>query len=313
MTGGPLADKIARRIRAEGPLSVAAYMAMALYDPELGYYTTRQPIGSGGDFITAPEISQIFGELIGLWCALMWQRLGCPDRVILAELGPGSGTLAADLLRGAAVVPEFRRALQLHLIEISPILRAEQQRRLAAADPIWLERADDLPVGPLLVVSNEFLDALPIRQLVRGVRHWAERMVALDPAGRFAFVDGPESPLLSLLVPQALRDTVTFWLGVRDLPAGSGIGGGAWRVAEVPAGCGFVCRLRPVSEHRRGKPARGAAPPAGRRARSAGQRRSQRRCRFCRLCRGRRRGRCGGARSGAARRVFATAGGGAEA
>ncbi|MFZ3237780.1 MAG: SAM-dependent methyltransferase, partial [Stellaceae bacterium] len=207
MTGGPLADKIARRIRAEGPLSVAAYMAMALYDPELGYYTTRQPIGSGGDFITAPEISQIFGELIGLWCALMWQRLGRPDRVILAELGPGSGTLAADLLRGAAVVPEFRRALRLHLVEISPILRAEQQRRLAAADPVWLKQVDDLPDGTLLLVANEFLDALPIRQLVRGARHWAERMVALDREGRFAFVDGPESQVLSLLVPPALRDT----------------------------------------------------------------------------------------------------------
>jgi NADH dehydrogenase [ubiquinone] 1 alpha subcomplex assembly factor 7 len=207
VTGDRLADKIARRIRAEGPLSVAAYMAMALYDPELGYYATRRPLGAGGDFITASEISQIFGELIGLWCALMWQCIGSPARVILAELGPGSGALAADLLRGAAAVPEFRGALRLCLVEISPILRAEQRRRLAAADPVWLEQVDDLPDGPLLLVANEFLDALPIRQLVRGGRHWTERMVALDCEGRFAFVDGPESPLLSLVVPPALRHT----------------------------------------------------------------------------------------------------------
>jgi NADH dehydrogenase [ubiquinone] 1 alpha subcomplex assembly factor 7 len=207
VTARALAGKIARRIQAEGPLSVAAYMAMALCDPEHGYYATRQPLGAGGDFVTAPEISQIFGELIGVWAALMWHNIGSPDRVILAELGPGSGALAADLLRGAAVVPEFRRALRLHLVEVSPILRAEQQRRLAFANPIWLERVDDLPEGPLLLVANEFLDALPIRQLVRGGRGWGERMVALDPDGRFAFVDGPESPLLSLLVPPALRDT----------------------------------------------------------------------------------------------------------
>ena len=207
MTERALADKIARRIRAEGPLSVAAYMAMALYDPEHGYYATRRPLGAGGDFITAPEISQIFGELIGLWAVLMWQCLGSPDRLILAELGPGSGALAADLLRSAAVVPEFRRALRLHLVEISPVLRAEQQRRLAAAEPVWLARVDDLPESPLLVVANEFLDALPIRQFVRGRAHWAERMVALDRDERFAFVDGPESPLQSLLVPRASRDT----------------------------------------------------------------------------------------------------------
>jgi NADH dehydrogenase [ubiquinone] 1 alpha subcomplex assembly factor 7 len=126
--------------------------------------------------------------------------------VILAELGPGSGGLAADLLRAAAVLPDFRRAIRLHLVEVSPILRAEQQRRLASADPVWRARIEDLPEGPMILVANEFLDALPIRQLVRGDRHWRERMVALDPEGRFAFVDGPEHPALSLIVPKALRD-----------------------------------------------------------------------------------------------------------
>ena len=206
MTSRGLADKIARRIRAEGPLSLAAYMAMALHDPELGYYATRRPLGAGGDFVTAPEISQVFGELVGAWCALMWERIGRPDPVILAELGPGSGALAADLLRAAAALPEFRRALRLHLIETSPLLRAEQQRRLAGADPVWLGRAEDLPAGPLLLVANEFLDALPIRQLVRGASHWSERRVALDREDRLVFADGAESPFVDLLVPEQLRD-----------------------------------------------------------------------------------------------------------
>ncbi len=207
VTRGALADKIARRIRAEGPLSVAAYMAMALHDPELGYYATRQPIGAAGDFVTAPEISQIFGELIGLWCALMWERIGRPDPVILAELGPGSGALAADLLRAAAALPEFRRAMRLHLVEASPMLRAEQQRRLAIRRA-GLARPGRGPARKARCCSSPTSSStrLPIRQLVRGPRHWCERMVALDPEGRFAFVAGPENPALSLLVPEALRE-----------------------------------------------------------------------------------------------------------
>jgi NADH dehydrogenase [ubiquinone] 1 alpha subcomplex assembly factor 7 len=207
MTPNPLADKIAGRIRSEGPLSLAAYMAIALHDPDLGYYATRQPIGAAGDFVTAPEISQVFGELIGLWCALVWEQIGRPDPMILAELGPGSGVLAVDLLRAAAAVPELRRALRLHLVETSPVQRETQRRRLASADPVWLAGFDELPPGPALIVANEFLDALPIRQFVRGHRHWSERMVALDRDDRLVFADGPENPALSLLVPQTLRDS----------------------------------------------------------------------------------------------------------
>jgi NADH dehydrogenase [ubiquinone] 1 alpha subcomplex assembly factor 7 len=200
-----LAEKIARRIRAEGPLTFAAYMAMALHDPVAGYYATRDPIGADGDFTTAPEISQVFGELIGLWCAALWQEIGRPDPVILAELGPGRGVLMSDFLRAAASLPEFRRALRLYLVEASPVLRGEQEKRLGQAQPVWVTRAEDLPIGPMLLVANEFLDALPIRQFVRGIRHWSERMVSLDPEDQLVFVDGPESPAATLFVPATLR------------------------------------------------------------------------------------------------------------
>jgi NADH dehydrogenase [ubiquinone] 1 alpha subcomplex assembly factor 7 len=200
-----IAAKIARRIRAEGPLTIAAFMAMALHDPEGGYYATRDPIGGKGDFTTAPEISQIFGELIGLWCADLWMRMGRPDPVILAELGPGRGALSSDLLRAAATVPGFRRALRLHLVESSARLRHEQGMRLRDAQPVWVTQIADLPQAPMLLLGNEFLDALPIRQFVRQPKHWSERMVGLDPEGDFAFVDGPETSAAKLLVPANLH------------------------------------------------------------------------------------------------------------
>jgi NADH dehydrogenase [ubiquinone] 1 alpha subcomplex assembly factor 7 len=200
------ADRLVRHIRAHGPLSVAAFMTMALHDPSAGYYARRQPLGAGGDFITAPEISQIFGELIGLWCADLWQRMGRPDPVIVAELGPGRGVLMADFLRAASGVPGFHQAMRLHLVEASSVLHAEQARRLGAAAPVWHADIGALPDGPLLLVANEFLDALPIRQLVRGREHWAERMVAVDADGRLCFAVGPESSALSLLVPSGHRD-----------------------------------------------------------------------------------------------------------
>jgi len=198
-----LGQKIARRIRAEGPLSVAAYMAMALHDPEGGYYARRDPIGAQGDFITAPEISQVFGELIGVWCAVVWEQLGRPDPVILAELGPGRGVLIADLLRATATVPGFRRALRLYLLEASAPLRAEQERRLTKFGAVWVSRLDDLPEQPMLVIANEFLDALPIRQFVRRGGGWLERMVTLDREDRFVFVEGPLGAIARVLVPPA--------------------------------------------------------------------------------------------------------------
>ena len=200
-----LAARIARRIDREGPLSIAAFMAMALHDRDAGYYARRRPLGAGGDFITAPEISQIFGELIGLWFADLWQRMERPDPVILAELGPGSGALMQDLLRAAALVPEFPRAASLWLVEASPLLRAEQQQRLGVAEPHFIDGIDELPAGPLLLVGNEFLDALPIRQLVQSEAGWRERLVGTDAAGELVLVLGPADSALALLVPPALR------------------------------------------------------------------------------------------------------------
>ncbi len=207
-------------------MSVAAFMAMALHDPEDGYYARRSPIGAQGDFVTAPEISQVFGELIGLWCALMWQQLGEPDSVILAELGPGRGVLIQDLLRAAAALPAFRRALRVHLVEASPALRAEQETRLAGLRPVWVSRFEDLPEGPLLLVANEFLDALPIRQFVRGQAQWSERMIGIDHANRFVFADGPESPAASVLIPAIHRDRVPPGTVVEICPAGLAIAAG---------------------------------------------------------------------------------------
>ena len=160
-----------------------AFMARA----NAAYYATRDPYA---DFTTAPEISQAFGEVLGLWAAVAWQAMGAPDPVILAEAGPGRGTLMADALRATArAAPDFRAALRLHLVEASPRLRALQAERLPAV--AWHDRIADLPPGPLLLLTNEFLDALPIRQFVRRGAGWTERHVA---DGRFAEVqsDAPD-------------------------------------------------------------------------------------------------------------------------
>ena len=200
----PLAERLARRIRENGPLTVAAYMAEALGNPEHGYYRRGDPFGAAGDFITAPEISQMFGELIGLWCAETWRRMGGPDPVRLVELGPGRGTLMADALRAARLVPEFRAAIDVHLVENSPLLRVRQAKILRAAEltPAWHDDFAGVPGGPLLLVANEFFDALPIHQFQRVGDGWRERVIALDAAGHgFRFALAAPGPAAALLAP----------------------------------------------------------------------------------------------------------------
>jgi NADH dehydrogenase [ubiquinone] 1 alpha subcomplex assembly factor 7 len=190
----PLGERLIGQIRADGPISVAQYMALALGHPTLGYYTTRDPLGAAGDFTTAPEISQMFGELIGLWCASAWDALGRPDRIVLAELGPGRGTLMADLLRAARIMPGFLDAAEVWMVETSPALAA-RQRALLGERPRWTGRVADLPEAPLLLVANEFFDALPVRQFVRVAGGWRERMVGLAPSGdALAFALAPTGP-----------------------------------------------------------------------------------------------------------------------
>jgi NADH dehydrogenase [ubiquinone] 1 alpha subcomplex assembly factor 7 len=152
----PLALKLAQRITEQGPIGIADYMAAALTDPEHGYYMGRDPLGAAGDFITAPEVSQMFGELIGLWCAETWARLGAPAPVALVELGPGRGTLMADALRAARQVPAFADVLRVHLVEVSPSLRARQEETLADVKPSWHESLAGVPDLPVLLIANEF-------------------------------------------------------------------------------------------------------------------------------------------------------------
>ncbi|MDP6832402.1 MAG: SAM-dependent methyltransferase [Alphaproteobacteria bacterium] len=174
-----LRQHLAERISLDGPLSIARFMAEALGHPQWGYYISRDPLGRAGDFITAPEVSQMFGELIGLWCADRWRALGAPDPFNLVELGPGRGTLMADALRAAAALPGFTAAARIQLVETSPVLRAAQKQALANSEVNWHDRIADLPPGPAIAIANEFFDALPIRQFQRKEDGWHERMVAL--------------------------------------------------------------------------------------------------------------------------------------
>jgi NADH dehydrogenase [ubiquinone] 1 alpha subcomplex assembly factor 7 len=185
----PLGEKLIARIRADGPMTLADYMDACLSDPFYGYYMRREPFGRYGDFVTAPEVSQMFGELIGVWTVVVWEAMGSPKEFVLAELGPGRGTMMADLLRVVRVMPEFTSAARVHLIETSDRLRAIQEKTLAAAGtPIsWHASVDELPPGPIIVLANEFFDALPIRQFRWGEQGWAERMVGLDAEGNLAF------------------------------------------------------------------------------------------------------------------------------
>ncbi len=191
-----LAERLIEHIRENGPMTVADYMAACLYDPDDGYYATRPAIGgASADFLTAPEASQMFGELIGLWCAHEWEALGKPA-FNLIELGPGRGVLMQDMLRATQRIDGFRESSNIVLVETSAPLRDEQAEHVADAE--WALRLDDAPPGPSLIIANEFLDCLPIRQFVRGEDGWHEKLVGLDEADKLTFglsaaIPAPES------------------------------------------------------------------------------------------------------------------------
>ena len=184
-----LAAHLRDLIAQEGPLTLERFMGLALGHPTLGYYITRDPFGVRGDFTTAPEISQMFGELIGLWAAETWVAMGAPQHLHLVELGPGRGTLMQDALRAASVVPAFAQAIEVHLVETSPVLAKAQQVTLSGLNiPVfWHASVETIPPGPTIIIANEFFDALPVRHYVNQAGGWRERLVGLDARSRFVF------------------------------------------------------------------------------------------------------------------------------
>lgn len=228
----PLARLLVERIRETGPISVADYMAECLLHPVHGYYTTREPFGAAGDFVTAPMISQMFGELFGLALAQAWLDQGAPAPFTLAELGPGRGDLMADALRATRGVPGFHAAARVVLVEASPRLRQVQAKTLAASGltPAWLDRVEDLPDRPTFLIANEFLDALPIRQFVLSPEGWRERLVGVV-RGDLAF--GLSAPL-----PQP-----------PDAPAFRNAQPGDLIELSAPAQAAVAAALRPILAH----------------------------------------------------------------
>ncbi len=203
----PLEAEIHRRIAAAGPMPVSEFMRLCLTDPTQGYYTTRDPFGARGDFITAPEVSQMFGEMIGLWMAAVWKQMGAPENLRIIELGPGRGTMMDDALRAAKVVPGLREAAVLHLVEISPALQAQQADTLAQQSmPIyWHAALSEVPSGPAIILANEFFDALAVDQVVKTERGWHQRLIEIDVAGNLAFTIADDPlPHFDRLLPPAL-------------------------------------------------------------------------------------------------------------
>ena len=250
----PLEAEIRRIIESDGPISVADYMRLCLGHPQHGYYVTRDPFGAQGDFITAPEVSQMFGELIGAWAAAVWQQMGAPREVSLVELGPGRGTLMADALRAAKAMPEFADALSVYLVETSPVLREAQQAKLGALN--WHVQIEDVPEGPCIAIANEFVDALPVDQLVKDRDGWHMRMVGVVD-DRLAFVVSPdtlpgrteiEAPSGAIL--ETRHDRPVAFLARRI----AGHGGAALVIDYGHAATGFGDTLQAVRGHRYADP-----------------------------------------------------------
>jgi NADH dehydrogenase [ubiquinone] 1 alpha subcomplex assembly factor 7 len=210
-----LADIIAKMIAEEGPMPLDRYMALCLGHPVHGYYMTRDPFGADGDFTTAPEISQVFGELLGVWVAQAWAAIGSPSKFALVELGPGRGTLMADMLRVLGKVEKCRKAARVQFVEMSPVLRVAQQEKVP--DATWHDSVASLPALPTILVANEFFDALPIRQLERKDGRMFERCIVATDAGlKLTLLPSPTRLLQGgdgVIEDSTLRNTIATHLG----------------------------------------------------------------------------------------------------
>ncbi|MGD9805643.1 MAG: class I SAM-dependent methyltransferase [Hyphomicrobiaceae bacterium] len=255
----PLARLIARRIADSGPITVREYMTLCLSHPEHGYYRARRAIGAAGDFITAPEISQVFGELLGLWAAVVWQQMGSPAPFQLVELGPGCGTMMADALRATQRVKGFSNAARVVLVEASPVLRDMQRQTLAqtTVDVRWLAEAAEIKPAPTILLANEFLDVLPITQLMREGDGWHEITVELDVRGTLTFGSKAACwrealPSLAHAAPIGsvleLRDFAPLSETLAAIAAGSPLG--ALFIDYGHEATGFGDTLQAVRQHR---------------------------------------------------------------
>ena len=266
----PLETEIRRLIAVAGPMSIAEYMRLCLTHPQYGYYVTRDPLGAHGDFVTAPEISQMFGELIGVWMVAVWQQMGSPENVRVVELGPGRGTLMNDALRAAKVVGDFHAALVVHLVEISPKLQQAQEQLLEGLGvPIlWHSALAEVPSGPVIIIANEFIDALPAHQAVKRADGWHERVVEIAPSGELAIgIARDPLPHFEATLPRGLRqapegsvyewrsDTLALEIGRRVRTDGAALiidYGHAWyglgETLQAVAGHSFTDPLRAPGE-----------------------------------------------------------------
>jgi NADH dehydrogenase [ubiquinone] 1 alpha subcomplex assembly factor 7 len=204
----PLQSEINKLIKSSGPMPVWRYMELCLLHPQHGYYVSRDPLGREGDFTTAPEVSQMFGELLGLWAASVWKAIGQPALLRLVELGPGRGTMMADALRALRVLPQLYQSLTVHMVEINPMLREKQRATLSGVRNVtWHDSIDDVLGGPAVIFANEYFDVLPIHQMVKRESGWHERVIDLDDDGRLVFDAAAEpTPRFEVLLPPLVRE-----------------------------------------------------------------------------------------------------------